>query len=253
MNGGDGSRPHEIERAVGRLNAWFAENKYRVPRCFSWRSFRRQRRFPIFKAVRTTAIADWSVEELDRLFRVRYVDARNTGAEVEVPIELVVTDKAVSGTFLDVRALMDAAWDVFAARHLFGKVSPRLWWFWLHRASLTAEIETYVTEIRLRVDASTPVKHDQSRVFEEFRVPLRNGQQTAIGRNCFFVLECVQPQGSATLWRFSVTQDGQVLIGPHLLQPKPIYHDNELLAVIKQVSDDAVILSVLASPGGGSG
>lgn len=245
----EGKRPpqHEIERAVVRLNAWFAQNKGRIPLGLNWHSFRRQRPIPVFKAVRTTALKDWKVDDLNRLFRVLPMARSPARRELEVPIELLLVDKSLDGAFLNVKALMDAAFDVFAARHLWGRFNPRLRWFWSRYRALTAEIESYVNEIRLRTDTATPVRHGPRRVFEEFSVPLESGQQTALGKNCMFVLDYLQPQGAAPYWRFSVTQHGKVIVGPQVLHTKPIYHADELLAVIKRIGDQAVTLSVLTS------
>ena len=247
---GYASARHEIERAVWRLNAWFADNKHRIPLCLNWRRFRRERTVPVFKAVRTTAIKDWNVKDLNRLFRVVHLGGRTEGESVEIPIELLVVDKSVRGTFLNVRELMNAAFDVFSARHILGRFSPRLRWFWSHLPALTSEMESYVNEIRLRVDAATPIQHDQRRVFEEFNVPLQNGQQSALGCGCMFVLDYVEPQGAVAYWRYSITQHGAVIVGPLVLQAKPIYHGDQLLAVIKSICDTSVTLSVLISEGG---
>jgi prepilin-type N-terminal cleavage/methylation domain-containing protein/prepilin-type processing-associated H-X9-DG protein len=247
---GSGSSQHELERAVMRLNAWFAENKRRIPPCFNWSRFRRERYVPRFEAVQTTALKGWKVEELGALFRMRPREDRRGEAEVEVPIEILVADKSLNGAFLDVKRLTDAALDVFAARHLLGRFSPRLWWFWFNYASLAAELETYVNGIRLRVDAATAVPHDQRRVFEEFNVPLENGQQTAIGKGSMFVLERAQPAGAAPYWRFSVMRDGEVIVGPQVLGVRAIYLEDQLLAVIKKIDESAVTLGVLTSEGG---
>ena len=247
---GAGSSLHEIERAMLRLNAWFAEHKDHIPRCLNWGCFRRQRAIPVFKAVRTTAIKDWKVEDLNRLFRVLHMEVRRDDGDVEVPVELLVADKSLQGDFLKMRDVLDAAFDVFAARLLLGRSSPRLRWFWSHASSLTAEMETYVQEIRLRTDAATPVELDQRRVFEEFHVPLQHGQQTAIGGSCFFVLDYAQPTGSVPYWQFSVTRHGEIIVGPQVLHTKPIYHEDQLLAVIKKINSQSVTLSVLTSEGG---
>ena len=247
---GHGSSQHDIERAVARLNTWFTENKHRIPRCWNWRRFRWQRTIPVFKAVRTTAIKGWNVHDLNRLFRVVRTEGGADEGELEVAIELLVVDKSLRGAFLNVPDLMEAAFDVIAARHLLGKFSPRLMWFWSHYPSLVLELESYVSEIRLRVDAATPIQHDQRRVFEEFSVPLKQGQQTALGNNCMFILDYMQPQGAVSYWRFSITQHGEVLVGPLVLQTKPIYHQDQLLAVIKSIGDTTVTLSVLSSEGG---
>lgn len=246
---GPASSQHEIQRAVVRLNAWFAENKHHIPLCLNWRRFRRQRTVPVFKAVQTTAIKDWTVKDLNRLFRV-HLEANQDDGEVAIPIELLVADQSSQGAFLNVQALVDAAFDVFSARHLLGKYSPRLRRFWAHSPSLVSEMESYVSEIRLRIDAVTPVQHDQRKVFEEFTVPLQDGQQTALGRSCLFVLEHRQPQVGVSCWRFRITQHGKVIVGPMILQAKPIYHEDQLLAVIKSMGDTTVSLSVLTSEGG---
>jgi hypothetical protein len=245
-----GANRHEIERVVRRLNEWFAEHRQRIPPSFNWRRFRRERWFPVFKAVPTTAIKDWKAAEVHRLFRVARPEGEPAEAVVQIPIELLVTDRSVHGKYLDAPALLDAVLQVFASRHLLGRFNPRLWWFWLHYPPFIQELETYVQGIRLRVDAATPVRHDQRRVFEEFSVPLVNGQQTAIGSGCFFVLEQVQPYAAAPYWRYSITRDGEIIVGPLVLQAKPIYHQETLLAVIKKIDDQAVTLSVLTSEGG---
>ncbi len=240
---------HEIERAVLRLNAWFAENRSRLPRCLSWKRLRRERHLPRFEAVQTTAIAGWKVEELGALFRVRPVERRPREGEVEVTLELLVTDKSLNGEFLDVKKLLRAVLGVISAPLLLGRFSPRLWWFWSNYDSLATEMESYVNGIRLRVDAATAVPHDQRRVFEEFNVPLENGQQTAIGQGCLFVLEHAEPPGAAPYWRFSVMRDGEVIVGPQMLGVRLVYHQDQLLAVIKKIENGAVTLSVLTSEG----
>jgi hypothetical protein len=105
-------------------------------------------------------------------------------------------------------------------------------------------VDAYATEIRMRVDAATPVNLNRNRVFEEFGVPLEHGQQTAIGEGCFFALECAQPQGATPHWRFSIVRDNEPIAGPFPLKVKPIYHGEELVAVIKKVTPEAVTLSV---------
>ena len=204
----------------------------------------------MFKAVRTDALQDWSVQDLGRLFRVVHREPSPDPDEVEIPIEILVTDKSFQGAFLNVRELMKAAFQVVSAKHVLGKFSPRLCWFWFHYPSFTSEIESYVDEIRLRIDAATPIPQDQRRVFEEFSVPLQEGQQTALGNNSLFVLEYAQPQGAVPYWRFSITQHGEVIVGPNVLQPKPIYRGDQLLAVIKSIGETSVTLSVLTSEGG---
>ena len=166
-----------------------------------------------------------------------------------MPIELLVADKSLNGTFLDVEKLTEAALDIFAARHFLGRFSPRLWWFWSNYSSLAAEVSAYIDGIRLRVDAATAVPHDQRRVFEEFNVPLENGQQTAIGSNCLFVLEQANPPGATPYWRFTVTRDGEAVVGPQVLGVRAVYLEDQLLAVIKKIGDSAVTLSVLTSEG----
>lgn len=245
-----GSSRHEIERAVLRLNAWVAENQERIPRCLDWRSFRRRRAIPAFRAVSTTALKGWGVADLNRLFRVLRRPESRADGDVEVPIELLVADQSLQGTFLNAREVIDAAFDVFAARHFLGRFSPRLRWFWSQSSLLAAELQGYVDGIRLRMDAATPVPHDQRRVFEDFQVPLQDGQQTAIGGSCMFLLEYAQPPGAVPYWRFSVTRHGEAIVEPQVLRPKPIYHEDELLAVIKKVGGQAVTLSVLTSEGG---
>jgi hypothetical protein len=240
---------HEIERAVARLNEWFSLNRERVPPCLDWERLRWQRRLPVFSTVNTTALQGWKVEDLNRLFRVVHPEVRRADDDTEVRIELLVADKSLDGHLLNTGELMNAALEVFATGYLLGKLSPRLWWFWLHYPSFVMEIETYVNGIRLRLDAETPVVHDQYRVFEEFNVPLENGQQTAIGKGCFFVLEHAQPQGARSHWRFSVMRDNETLVGSQVLQPKPIYDQDELVAVIRKISPTAVTLSVLTSEG----
>jgi hypothetical protein len=245
-----GSTGHEIERAVARLNEWFAQNKRRIPSCFDWRSLRRKRLVPLFKAVRTTEIKDWGIEELGRLFRVVREEAGEADREEVVPIELLVADKSLAGGFLEVEALMAAVLNRLASPFFLGRFSPRLWWFWWHYPPFIEEIGSYVHGIRLRVDAATPVKHNQYRVFEDFSVPLENGQQTAIGQGCFFVLDYMQPHRAVPYWRYSLVRDGETIVGPAVLQAKPIYHQEQLLAVIKKISDTTVTLSVLTSEGG---
>ena len=247
---GSGSSRHEIERAVARLNVWFAENKHHIPRCLDWQRFRRQRTVPVFRAVQTSAIQDWNVEDLGHLFRVIRSATTPDDGDAEVPIELLVADKSLRGAFLNVQDLMKAVFEIFSRRHVLGRFNPRLRWFWSHYASLTSELESYVDEIRMRVDAATPVQHDPRRVFEEFSVPLKDGQQTVLGNNSVFSLEYMEPQGAVPYWRFSITQDGAVIAGPTVLQAKPIYHGDELLAVIKSIGETTVTLSVLTSEGG---
>jgi hypothetical protein len=247
---GPGSSQHEIERAVRRLNEWFTEHKRRIPRCFDGESLGWVRHVPVFKAVRTTAIKDWTVADLSRLFRVGHREVCKARAEVEVPVELLVADKSLRGTFLDAQELMKAAFRVITGRHLLGRFNPRLRWFWTNSPLFTLEIDSYVSGIRLRVDAQTPVQHDQRRVFEDFNVPLQNGQQTAIGKSCMFVLEHVEAKGTVPHWRFSLTQNGEVIVQSQPLRVKPIYHKEELLAVIKRIDETAVTLSVLTSEGG---
>lgn len=248
--GSQGETPrHEIERMVMRLNDWFTENHHRVPRCFAWKRFRRERHTPVFRAVRTTALRGWTAADLGRLYRVARAEARSVEDGLEIPVELLVADKSVGGKFLNARELMDSARGVFADRHLCGRLSPRLWWFWLHYDALVEEMESYVSGIRMRVDAATPVEHNQRRVFEEFTAPLVNGQETAFGSGCFFVLEYAEPQGARAHWRYSVIRDGEPLVASQVLQPRPIYHEDRLLAVIKRVSDTSVTLSVLTSEG----
>jgi len=162
-----------------------------------------------------------------------------------------VVDKSPGGAFLDVRELMEAARNVFAERHLLGRFNPRLWWFWLHYPPFIQEMESYVQEIRLRVDAATPVPHDQRRVFEDFTVPLEHGQQTAIGGGCFFVLEKAEPSGAVPYWRYCLTRDDQIIVGPLVLRAMPIYYQDELLGTIRKVGETTVILSVLTSEGAG--
>ena len=246
---GQASSQHEIERMVARLNAWFAEHKRHIPLCLNWRRFRRERTIPVFKAVRTTALKGWNVNDLNRLFRIVHGEARTDEGEVEIGIEVLVVDKSFQGAFLNVPELMRAAREVFSARHILGRCSPRLRWFWSRYPALTSELESYVHEIRLRVDAATPIPHDQRRVFEEFNVPLQDGQLTALGKSCMFVLEFMEPPGAVPYWRFSIIQHGAVIVGPHVLQTKPIYHGDELLAVIKSIGETAVTLSVLTSEG----
>ena len=247
---GPGSSQHEIERAVLRLNAWFVENRPRIPLCLNWQRFKWQRTVPVFKAVPTTAIQDWTVQDLGRLFRVVHSAITTDARDVEVPIELLVADKSLQGSFLNVTDLMKAIFEIFSGRHVLGRFNPRLRWFWSHGSSLTSELESYVDSIRMRIDAATPVQHDQRRIFEEFRVPLQDGQQTVLGSNRMFVLDYMEPQGAVPYWRFSVTQYGEVIAGPQVLHPKPIYHGDALLAVIKSIDETTVTLSVLTSEGG---
>jgi len=110
--------------------------------------------------------------------------------------------------------------------------------------SLTQEMESYVTEIRMRVDAATPIPLKQQRVFEEFSMPLEHGQQTAIGKGRFFALEYAQPQGAAAHWRFYVREDEATIVGPYPLKCRPVYRGEELVAVIKRISEETVTLSV---------
>ncbi len=241
---------HEIERAAARLNAWFAAHKERIPIWLDIGSLRPVRHVPVFQPVQTTALAGWKVEDLNRLFRVARDQTRRAGNEVLVPIELLVVDKSPKGAYLNVRKLLTAALDVFAARHLLGRFNPRLRWFWLHYPPLLREIESYVDEIRLRVDAATPIPGGRKRVFEEFKVPLENGRQTALGESCLFLLELAKPQGAAVHWRFSVTQDGEVIVPSQPLRVRPIYHGDRLVAVIRRIAQQTVTLSVLTSEGG---
>jgi hypothetical protein len=240
---------HEIERAVARLNAWFAGNRRRIPTYLNWRRFRRERHLPRFQAVPTTAIVGWKAEELRALFRVRSGESRDRAGVVEVPVELLVTDKSVAGEFLDVKALMKAAAGVVSAPLPLGRFSPRLWGFWSAYSSLAEEITSYINGIRLRVDAATAVPHDQRRVFEDFNVPLENGQQTALGGNCLFILEQARPPGATPFWRFTVTRDGEVIVGPQMLGVRAIYHQDRVLAVIKRIGESTVTLGVLTSEG----
>jgi hypothetical protein len=240
---------HEIERAAARLNQWFQLNKERIPASLSLRSFSRERLLPSFEAVQTTRLRDWKADELNRLFRVAAAEAGLADHERTVHVELLVADRSPSGRFLEVPEMMRAVLERLAAGFFLGRFSPRFWWFWGHYPPFIQEIESYVHGIRLRVDAATPVKHNQFRVFEDFSVPLQNGQETAIGQGCFFVLEYAQPHGAVPYWRYSIVRDGEAIVGPAVLQAKPIYHEDQLLAVVKKITDTAVTLSVLTSSG----
>jgi hypothetical protein len=240
---------HEIERAVIRLNEWFGAHEDRIPRCWDGHGWRRKRFVPRFEAVPTTSLHGWKPRDLARLFRVAPGGTCTDSHQVEVSIELLVADKSAQGCFLDVPSLMRAALELMGGPSLLGRRNPRLWWFWLHLGPFVQEIESYVNGIRLRLDAATAIPHDQARVFEEFRVPLQNGQQTALGKNCFFTLEHVQPLGARAYWAFRILRDGEVVVGPQVLQMKPIYLGEELLAVVKRVDPETVTLNVLTSSG----
>ncbi|MEI7731632.1 MAG: hypothetical protein WCO56_18810 [Verrucomicrobiota bacterium] len=240
---------HEIERAVMRLNQWFAENKHRIPPRFDWSCFNQQRFLPRFQAVQTAALKDWKARDLDRLFRINWEPIRQADHETWIPVELLVADKSLNGKFLHVGKLLSAVLGDIVAGPWLGRLNPRLWWFWLNYPWLIREIETFVSGIRLRVDATTPVPRDQRRVFEDFTVPLENGQQTAIGKGCMFNLEYARPHGAVAHWRFSITQNGDLIIGPYPLKAKPIYHEEALLAVIKKIDDEKITLSILTSEG----
>ena len=238
---------HEVERMAERLNEWFAHNKKHLPACFDWHTFSRQSYCPLFKPVPTTAIKDWKIEDLNRLFHIVRKPVQTAAHETAVVIELLVADKSLSGQLLNVRTLLKAALDIIANRHMLGRFNPRLWWFWINFPLLIKEIETYVNGIHLRVDAATPIPHNTTRIFEAFSVPLEDGQQTAIGNSCIFILEYAQPQGAVAHWRFSIRQHDQVIVGPQNLKTNPIYYEDRLLAVIKNFDDKAVTLSVLTS------
>ena len=240
---------HEIERAVQRLNEWFAANKTHLPTWFHWRRGRRVRTVPVFRAVPTTQLQGWAADDLRRLFRVLPQEVWRTDHEVERQFELLVADKSGPGEFLEVGRLMRAVRAVITSGRIWRRCSPRLWWFWFNSPWFTREIESYVQGIRLRLDGQTPVPKASPKVFEAFVVPLENGQQTAVGQSCLFVLEYVEPQGVKPYWRFSVTQHDVIVVPSQPLRPKPIYLEEELLAVIKKIDDTTVTLSVVTSEG----